>query len=519
MKKQKKQRSKAKNRSPSGRAQPAVALDRLASTGISRKKAYTAQVRAAAVTSPYSQDDRQALTLLMLPFLIVAFAIGSSQALRWQPSAPSPPAPTAHHLPVAPPFARPTAPVANDAPVVIATAPPVANVIVETAPSLSNWPIVDVPPTVAATVPDTTDALTGGMPGHVLSSKSVEAPVMQSSSPNSVASPALLSPQNVLDPSLSPPVIARESSPAPVVVASEPAAGALQPSSDAELLAPSVTPAVPEVLALLVPEPTLPALPAPVTAPVEPQFLPENSCVREVAVKRTPAFFLGDQVSNTSIDPETFGRALATAARTQLDGFTVYTDKYQTLSYPMGDLPAFYGVCTDVIVRAYRELGVDLQQLVHQSKVGSGDTNIDHRRVTTLQKFFAKFGDELPITEFGEDYMPGDIVSYYRPQNAHSRTHIAIVSDMIGPSGQLMIIHNRGWGPQIEDGLFVDEITGHYRYSGAKRPAVAPTPVASSAKTAAPRAASAPSVVKKVKKAQAADRAGLEIPSLGSIQR
>jgi hypothetical protein len=169
-------------------------------------------------------------------------------------------------------------------------------------------------------------------------------------------------------------------------------------------------------------------------------------------------------------DSAVFGRALAAAARTQLDDFVIYTDKYQRMSYPMGDLAPIYGVCTDVIIRAYRAVGLDLQALVHEARVGSGDTNIDHRRVDTLRRFFAAYGQSLPITEFAEDYRPGDIVTYYRPQNRHSRTHIAIVSDVTAPSGRPMIIHNRGWGPQQEDGLFVDQITGHYRYTGAKRP-------------------------------------------------
>ena len=83
-----------------------------------------------------------------------------------------------------------------------------------------------------------------------------------------------------------------------------------------------------------------------------------------------------------------------------------------------------------------------------------------------LRRFFARQGESLPITAFAEDYLPGDIVTYYRPQNRRNRSHIAIVSAMVAPSGRPMIVHNRGWGPQIEDALFVDQITGHYRYNG-----------------------------------------------------
>ena len=93
--------------------------------------------------------------------------------------------------------------------------------------------------------------------------------------------------------------------------------------------------------------------------------------------------------------------------------------------------------------------------------------SIDHRRTETLRRFFLKRSSNLTVTSYAEDYLPGDVVTYERPQNRHGQAHIAIVANQIGPSGRPMIIHNRGWGPQIEDALFVDQITGHYRLSGA----------------------------------------------------
>ncbi len=198
-------------------------------------------------------------------------------------------------------------------------------------------------------------------------------------------------------------------------------------------------------------------------------------------------------------DPDSFGLALAAAARSQLTEFVIYNDRYTRLKYPMGDVHPMYGVCTDVVIRAYRALGLDLQELVQKTKTGSGDPNIDHRRVDTLRKFFSRFGESLPISSFAEDYKPGDIVTYWRPQNRHSRTHIAVVSDITGPSGRPLIIHNRGWGPQQEDGLFVDEITGHYRFSGLKGAATAaqapaPPTAGKSAPDTAKRAPSRPVV-------------------------
>jgi uncharacterized protein YijF (DUF1287 family) len=169
-------------------------------------------------------------------------------------------------------------------------------------------------------------------------------------------------------------------------------------------------------------------------------------------------------------DPAAFGLRLAAAARAQVGDFVIYNDKYRHISYPMGDVAPLFGVCSDLVVRAYRAVGLDLQSLVHLARVGSGDTSIDHRRTEVLRRYFSAYGETLPITQFAEDYLPGDIVTYYRPQNRHSRSHIAMVSDVIARSGRPMIIHNRGWGPQMEDALFVDQITGHYRYAGAKRP-------------------------------------------------
>ncbi|MGH1419371.1 MAG: DUF1287 domain-containing protein [Hyphomicrobiaceae bacterium] len=165
-----------------------------------------------------------------------------------------------------------------------------------------------------------------------------------------------------------------------------------------------------------------------------------------------------------SMSNEEFGVRLAEAAAKQLKRFVIYNEVYLPISYPMGDVPSLFGVCTDVVVRAYRDLGIDLQALVHKARVGSGDRSIDHRRTQTLRRFFSKKAQSLPITDFAEDYLPGDIVTYHRPQNSGSQYHIAIVANAIAPSGRPMIIHNRGWGPQIEDGLFVDRITGHYRY-------------------------------------------------------
>ncbi len=167
--------------------------------------------------------------------------------------------------------------------------------------------------------------------------------------------------------------------------------------------------------------------------------------------------------------PRDFGTELAAVARRQLSHFVFYNPAYRKIAYPMGDVPAYFGVCTDVIVRAYRALGIDLQVLVHKSGAGSGDTNIDHRRVDVLRRFFARAGTSLPITDNAADYRPGDLVTYHMPNGTFSKTHIAIVAAEKNPAGVPLVIHNRGWGVQAEDWLFAEKITGHYRYGGTGR--------------------------------------------------
>ena len=159
-----------------------------------------------------------------------------------------------------------------------------------------------------------------------------------------------------------------------------------------------------------------------------------------------------------------FGVNLVWAARWQTWIPVIYNPSYSQIPYPNGDVAWYYGVCTDVLVRAYRWLGVDLQMEVKRAGVGSGDTNIDHRRVEVLRKFFARKGRSLPVTQDPADYAAGDVVSYYVPTGRFSKTHIAIVSDRKATGGVPLIIHNRGFGVQEENRLFAEKITGHYRY-------------------------------------------------------
>lgn len=154
-------------------------------------------------------------------------------------------------------------------------------------------------------------------------------------------------------------------------------------------------------------------------------------------------------------------------------GVTVsYDPSYQKLDFPLGDVPKEEGVCSDVVVRAYRAIGVDLQAEVnadmktnfskYPTKYGlsAPDPNIDHRRVPNLMTYFDRKGRSKPITKNPADYLPGDIVAWKFPRN---QTHIGIVSEISdAATGIPYIYSNSGRGTLKEDILFGYEIIGHY---------------------------------------------------------
>jgi uncharacterized protein YijF (DUF1287 family) len=166
---------------------------------------------------------------------------------------------------------------------------------------------------------------------------------------------------------------------------------------------------------------------------------------------------------------------LVAAAREQTRQRVIYDGSYRAIDYPLGDVPQDRGVCTDVLIRAYRAaLGVDLQVLVHEDMAASfaaypplwnlsrPDRNIDHRRVPNLRRFFERAAAELRVSQTASDYAPGDVVTWMLPGN---QPHIGIVSDRLVPgTRRRQIIHNIGAGPEEDDILFEFEITGHYRY-------------------------------------------------------
>ena len=171
-----------------------------------------------------------------------------------------------------------------------------------------------------------------------------------------------------------------------------------------------------------------------------------------------------------------FVRELVAAAVAQTAQPVTYDGSYRRIAYPNGDVPAHIGVCTDVLIRAYRAVGIDLQQRVHEDMraafaayprtwgLSRPDSNIDHRRVPNLQAFLRRRGASIAVTRGADDYRAGDVVTWMLPGNL---PHIGLVTDRRGADGaRPLIVHNIGRGVEVEDMLFAYPITGHYRYRG-----------------------------------------------------
>jgi len=166
--------------------------------------------------------------------------------------------------------------------------------------------------------------------------------------------------------------------------------------------------------------------------------------------------------------------ALVKAALAQVGVTLSYDPAYTKIGYPNGDVPMDRGVCTDVVIRALRGVGVDLQVLVHEDKKrasaayphdwGSGppDTNIDHRRVPNLMTFFHRQKREIALTHDEADYLPGDIVVWRLPSGL---LHVGLVTNRMAPgTDRPLMVHNIGNGAQCEDTLFAFTLIGHYRW-------------------------------------------------------
>jgi len=176
-----------------------------------------------------------------------------------------------------------------------------------------------------------------------------------------------------------------------------------------------------------------------------------------------------------------FYERLSDAALSLTKDKVKYDPSYYKIGYPNGDVPAGKGVCTDVVIRAYRKLDIDLQKEIHEDMkanfskypnekrwgLKTTDRNIDHRRVPNQQVFFTRKGQSLKVSDKPEDYKIGDLVTW---DLGGGVTHIGIVVNRKSRDGKRpLIVHNVGAGQVLQDCLFTWKITGHYRYNGGNK--------------------------------------------------
>lgn len=172
----------------------------------------------------------------------------------------------------------------------------------------------------------------------------------------------------------------------------------------------------------------------------------------------------------------TFEEKLSEAAISIIDPSIDYDPAYFSIKYPNGDILENKGVCTDVIIRCYRKLNIDLQKEVHEDMAANfseypnlkkwgmtkTDTNIDHRRVPNLEVFFERKGTKLSVSEDARDYKTGELVTWMINGKL---PHIGIITNKKSEDGKRnLIVHNVGGGQVLEDCLFEYKIVGHYSY-------------------------------------------------------
>ena len=194
-------------------------------------------------------------------------------------------------------------------------------------------------------------------------------------------------------------------------------------------------------------------------------------CRRDVVIGGAAVAIFALTKSALAGDPP--AATLVTVARAQVGVTTIYDPAYVELPFPGGDIPRERGVCTDVIIRAYRDaFGLDLQTLVNTDMrtafaeyprrwgLTGPNANIDHRRVGNLQVFLRRRGAALAYV-VPAAFDSGDLVTLKLPGNLD---HIGIVSDQSGPQGLPLLIHNIGQGAREKEVMHVFPLTGRFRW-------------------------------------------------------
>jgi uncharacterized protein YijF (DUF1287 family) len=153
-----------------------------------------------------------------------------------------------------------------------------------------------------------------------------------------------------------------------------------------------------------------------------------------------------------------------------------YDTAFYPIPYPGGDVPRDKEACSDVVIRALRNAGLDLQKAIAEDirqrpkaypGVTEQKTSIDHRRVRNQVVYFERHLVRLGTVAdplHPEAWLPGDI-ALFDTLSKPGPDHIGIVSDAIGPSGLPLVINNWTFGATTAemDLLAFVPVTHHFR--------------------------------------------------------
>ena len=247
----------------------------------------------------------------------------------------------------------------------------------------------------------------------------------------------------------------------PVPEAAEPPAEPA-PTQIREPIVPAPTP----IREPVVPAPTAPAAEAPPPTPLEP-----------------PA---AEPASAAAAAPARLASRLVAGARLSIERAPRYDPTYVEIAYPGGDPPLDQGGAVDLVVRAFRHAGIDLQKALQEDRraepaaypINEPDPSIDHRRIRNLAPLFDRLAESLPPGREA-DWTAGDVVLWDRNADGIAG-HVGIVTDETGPSGHLLVAHHHRVSeefagiPSIDDVLFRWPVAGHYRWPAATAAAAEP---------------------------------------------
>ncbi|MET0286771.1 MAG: DUF1287 domain-containing protein [Polyangiales bacterium] len=158
-----------------------------------------------------------------------------------------------------------------------------------------------------------------------------------------------------------------------------------------------------------------------------------------------------------------------------------YDGRYQEIGYPNGDVPREIGVCTDVVIRALRNAGFDLQRAVHDDialapeaypMITRANASIDHRRVKSLLPYFQRHFEAhtTRLDDASDPLRPGDVLFMDTFPDRPGTEHVGMVADTRAPNGLPHVINNWTNGTRTKPMELLSWVPVTHRFRMPSRP-------------------------------------------------